>query len=773
MSTFSNTPQLPQPTPAGTSNVSGVQSTGAVSGNTTVNPGAISTVLAATSSQLTLSTGSGKVSIPSPRLTTVLDVGKDVAVSIDTEKSTAILEVAAKYNQQRLTLTPQQSQQVLQTVVQNPASLGSSVEVKGRVISVQQNQIQVSVNGQSVNLSVRNPQQYQTGQDVKLSLSTGTLGWEATVQNNSIKETFRLPQDESQKLLNSLRPGQPIELSEKGKQLIRPILRENSSSQLPVSLNKVTLSNTEGRVVAQLDIGGATIARLPLNKDALQSLGKVELRANSGVASFRDNNLQSDIRKLLGTQNQQVTAQPGANSQSTVNASSPGHVYQNPIKSSASAGETNTTKGNDVSPDIAKTIKASQEQFSDLGVKQKPVSAPVINEIKLGEQKDIRQSVQSAEPSGVPGKKSETPLSNSAQQILNTLKGLNAETAGEVRQTMLQNLSRLIDSMSQQGKTASSPIQAGDILKLVRHLSEQTSSSASAQSNSQSNNLLKAVDEMLASSGIDDSIKGHIKQAITQVKPEQSGIPIPDMQGVKQLLQSATLPLTPLSIVTPAPSAGLVAGLVNLLQVSLAARMNRGNQQVQDKLNNSLAGIVASGAKAQTGNKPGPQNMRELSNLEQKHNLVKVLSDMVNQHSQQKIQNAERSLQGQEAMYYVLPFGSVDDQKPAELLVQRDKPEQEKHQEKQADTKAWQLTMKLPVGELGEILTKSKVTEESITVDLYTSSEELKNLTMNYLPLLKRRFEVLGLNLEIGRCERGNIPEQLAKNPYQILETRV
>ena len=37
--------------------------------------------------------------------------------------------------------------------------------------------------------------------------------------------------------------------------------------------------------------------------------------------------------------------------------------------------------------------------------------------------------------------------------------------------------------------------------------------------------------------------------------------------------------------------------------------------------------------------------------------------------------------------------------------------------------------------------------------------------------MLKKRFESLGLNLEIGRCERGNIPEHLASNPYQILQT--
>lgn len=842
MSTFSNTPPLPQPAPLNTSVASGaagVESKGGNIGTTGVattaariNAGAVATVLAATSSQLTLSTGNGKVSLPATKLPAVLDVGKDVAVRISTPTSPTgplhtaasisnpasttydsktynnpILEVAAKYSQQRLTLTPQQSQQILQTVVQSPNSISGSLEIKGKVVSVQQNQIQVSVNGKTVNLSVRNPQQYQPGQDIKLGLSAGTLGWEANVQNDSIKESFRLPMEESRKILSSLRPGQSFELSEKGKQLVRPILRENSSSQLPSTLNKVSLSNTDGRIVAQLDIGNAAIAKIPINNTTLQTLSNVELRSTSGGPSFKENSLQSDVKRLLSNPTKtNVDAasnalsigksdfQPGLASKATGDSET-AHVYKNPISNTVnsttatkSAGVENVsgpnlTQNKEVSPDIAKTIKISQEQFSEIEVKFKPAAQPVVNEIKLSEQKADRPTVN---PSGAAPrtnentksnvKSTESLLSNSAQQILNTLKSLNTESAADVKQTMVQNLSRILDSINQAGKSNGN-LQATDVLKLLRQVSEKTAASgevkAVANGSSSKGELLKAVDELIDNKAIDQNIKSHVKQAISQVRPEQANLPIPDMHGVKQLLQSAALPLTPLSIVTPTPSAGLVAGLVNLLQVSLAARLNKGNQQLQDKISHSLTNIVTANARPQTAVKSGPQNIRELSNLEQKHNMVKMLSDMVNQHSQQKIQNAERNLQGQEGMYYVLPFGTADDQKPAELLVQRDKPDQERNIKEGAQTSAWQLTMKLPVGELGEILTKSKVTEESITVDLYTSSEELKNLTMNYLPLLKRRFDALGLKLEIGRCERGNIPEQLAKNPYQILETRV
>lgn len=777
MSTFSNTPNLPTPSSATATNTAVTKSAPAAPAGgpaTILNAGAISTILSTANSQLTLATATGKISIPATKITSALDTGKDVAIKVNSEKSTTLLEVAAKYSQQRISLNSQQSQQVLQTIVQNPGSLSGGVEVKGRVVAVQQNQIQVNVNGQTINLNVRNPQLYQKGQDIKLELSSGTLGWEVSVQNNKIKESLRLPPEDTHKLLKSLKPGNAIELSDTGKNFIKPVLKQNTESQLPEKLTRITLNNTDNKLTAKVEIGSNSIVKLPINEQTLQLLSKVDLRSNLSKGQFRENTLQSDINKILGQNpkgagdvlNEQSDVKTDKRSASTgATRQAESHIYRHPISAKQAPSV-------EMPADLEKTIKTSQEQFAELNTTSKKPPAAPINEIRLGKHNNIEGT--NAKPTETPEttqikKEPEKPLSTSAQQILNTLKTLNAENPTEIKNTMLQNLSRILEASTQQSKAAPANVQSGEILKLIRQITEQTSGNSTPQPEK----IFKAIEEVIESTAIDEGIKKHVKQAVNQIKPEQSGLPIPDMPGVKQLLQSPALPITATSLVTPAPSSGLVAGLINLLQVSLTAKLNKNNQQFQEKLSTSLAGIVASGVKAQTGAKPAGQGMRELSNIEQKHNLVKLLSDMVNQHTNQKVQNAERNLQGQEAMYYVLPFGQQEDQKPAELLIQRDKPEEQEKSEQKNQTSSWSLTMKLPIGELGEILTKSKVSEDKIELDLYTSSEELKNLTLNYLPLLKRRFDDLGLNLNIGRCERGNIPEQLAKNPYQILETRV
>lgn len=786
MNTFTNSSSSSVP-PANTvtakSSVLNPSATASTSNNNVLNQGAITTILASSSNQLTLATGSGKVSIPAVKIPPILNSGKDVSIKIITDKSTTLLEVAAKYSQQRLTLNSQQSQQVLQTVLQPPGSIANSLEVKGRVIAVLQNQIQVNVNGQSINLPVRNPQQYQIGQDVKLGLTSGTIGWEVEVQNKSIKESFRLPPEETQKILRSLTPTTPVELSEKGKKLISPLLKENSNSQLPGNINRVVLSKQPGNsgisLIAHLDIGDKPLATIKLNEQALKNLNGVELRSSHTPHQFRQNPLQTDINKAQ--EQAQVNAIKNT-SQDTLQISQDNSfpknaaktsannsvVYQSPRTQQQTAIQQNTSATN-VSPDIANTIKASQEKFTELNVTSNKEPSPPIKEIRLSQQKDNHESSDKI----AIAKNVEKPLSTPAQQILSTLRSLNTENAIEVKNTMLQNISKALESLNARGNNSAASPQPADVLKLMRTLTEQTSQGQNSSSAGQLNKLMGAIDELIANQNVEENVKSHVKQAIQQIKPEQSGMPLPDMQGIKQLLKASTLPVTPISIVTPPSGGGLVAGLINLLQVSMTARLNRSNQQAQEKLNNSLNNIVAPGIKPKTSSKPAGQNLKELSSLEQKHNMVKLLSDMVNQHSNQKMQNAERTLQGQEALYYVLPFSQREDQPPAELLIQRDKPEDDNKSEDKSQTSNWLLTMKLPIGELGEILTKSKVTEDKIELDMYTSSEELKIKTLNYLPLLKKRFDDLGIILEIGRCERGNIPDKLAKNPYQILETKV
>ena len=56
--------------------------------------------------------------------------------------------------------------------------------------------------------------------------------------------------------------------------------------------------------------------------------------------------------------------------------------------------------------------------------------------------------------------------------------------------------------------------------------------------------------------------------------------------------------------------------------------------------------------------------------------------------------------------------------------------------------------MKLDIGDAGQLLAKSKIDTDTITIDLYTSNETVLTRVADTLPFLERRLADLGLNVE-------------------------
>lgn len=775
---------------------------------TIASVGTVATIVSSTSQQLSLNLASGKVALPAAKIPVLLEPGKAISFKINSESTPNLLDISARYVQQRLTLTPQQSQLVIQTIVQTPSSLASNTVVKGTVLSLQPNAIQLNVNGETLNLVVKNPQEYRPGQQVKLALNNGTLGWEAQIQTEATKESLRLPAKDTEKLLQKLPASNVLELSESGRQKLKPILNKLTDSLAPEQFDKIQLKANHGRLTAQLEFGSKPIVSIQL-----------PAKLSSELQILVQKTVQAESDKLVSPATEKkaepvlLSKKPGESHYPNTNAA----TYKVAINS----------PGIEASPELAKTISDSQSQFHELKIK------PVIPEIRISEQKAQLQQLKQvkadsnikvdaskidvskvgasivgerntgiesdpkvekstiaktdathpAEPAKVtrtdsnntaPGDAAKlnevkAVLSSSAQQILQTLKAINANSNTDLRQTIFTNIEKIIAttvSASQQNNVPLQP-QIRDVLQSLKQLSEQTSKPGEGQLQK----LSIAVDEIAKNLNISDSIKQHIKAQMPQVTPGSDPVPAATSQAIKQLLQTPTMPITPVSLVA-ASGGGMVAGLINLLQVSLAARLNRSNTEVGEKIQNTISQLVGTSVKSAGPQKASTSGLRDLSQLEQKHNMVKLLSDAINQHSKQKLQNAERTLQGQEAFYYVLPFRQSDSHAPPELLVTREKDEEQTQNKDSAENRAWLLTMKLSVGELGELLAKTKVNDELIKVDFYTSNTRLKDTVLEHLPALKKRFDSLGLTMEIGRCELGQIPEHLAHNPYQILQTR-
>ena len=721
-------------------------------GKTVLNPGVIASVLSSGGKQLSLSTPNGKVSLPQPQRQPTLEPNKQVALQFNTGPSGNFLEVSSQYNQQRLALTPQQTERALQTVLRHPESVNNEISMSGKVLSSSGANLKVQIHNQSVDIVLKNTANFQSGNNIKLNLGQSGGQWQVTIAQGNAQQTAPITHLEVQKILESLRANQTLALSETGKHLLRPMLQEISSSQLPDKIPQISLQKVNDRLIAQMQLGGGAIAKIPVDQKLLASLSQLVSNQSHNSAQ------QQELLRQITTHLNNKSASPEDKQV---------HIYKNPIINAGNGAAGGKPEGVSHS-ELVNTIQASKDKFKNLNVSSGNITdgnnkhnalaektvAPT--EIKLGSSASLNTSTQS------------TSLSSSAQQIINTVRTLNQQALPEIKESILNNLTKLLQSMPA-SVGASHLNNPEDVLSKLKQLTDLTSHSGKGTLNS----LNSAMEELFQNSQIDPDIKTHIKQAMAQVRPETSGIPMPDMQSIKQLLTASALPLTPVTIVSPPANSGMMAGLINLLQVSLSARLNRQNNTAQEKITQSLSNILGRATTANTASKSQPQSLKELSSLEQKHNLSKLVGELAKQHSSQKLQNAERTLQGQEAMHYVLPFQTAENQPQAELLIQKEPQDESQQSREKSANKAWLLTMKLPIGALGEILTKSKVTEDKVEVDLYTSTEELKNHTLNYLPLLKTRLKSLGIELEVGRCERGNIPEKLAKNPYQLVETRV
>ncbi|GAC15735.1 hypothetical protein GLIP_3114 [Aliiglaciecola lipolytica E3] len=261
--------------------------------------------------------------------------------------------------------------------------------------------------------------------------------------------------------------------------------------------------------------------------------------------------------------------------------------------------------------------------------------------------------------------------------------------------------------------------------------------------------------------------------AETILKQIQQGLPQgkeADAENIKQIMSQTPLNLSPLQLTQGISSQGIVAGLMTMLQITLASRLNRNQPQSGEKIAQIVTSLISG------ENKPAAsqtqRSLNDLNQMEQKHQLLKQLGRMFAQHQFSKLNNAEQALQGQETFYYVLPSGTGEQKKDIELLIKRE-PEKQNTNEKQHNKDAiWHLTMKMDIGEIGQILTKAKLQQEQLELDLYTSNDAVKNLVFEYLPLFKKRLKSLGIEVSKAQCQLGKIPEHLQTRPYQIFETQ-
>ena len=241
---------------------------------------------------------------------------------------------------------------------------------------------------------------------------------------------------------------------------------------------------------------------------------------------------------------------------------------------------------------------------------------------------------------------------------------------------------------------------------------------------------------------------------------------------IQSMLLSPALLTTPTTLNSPIAASNFVQGLVALLQVSLAGRALQRQPNLKTQMD--LPDSIISRTLGATTNTQGPTSRvaQDFANLDSRTNIINNLKTLLANHQQHKVSQVESRIQGQDNFYYILPSVSQHTTAP-ELLIQRE-PDQHSGKDKEKGKQSlWHVTMKLDIGEIGEVLAKSKIKGDAISLDLYASNKAIVARIGDTLPYLKQRLTELGLEVTSSSFQQGSIPTTLSTRPHSIFETRV
>lgn len=281
---------------------------------------------------------------------------------------------------------------------------------------------------------------------------------------------------------------------------------------------------------------------------------------------------------------------------------------------------------------------------------------------------------------------------------------------------------------------------------------------------------LRAIESALSDSS---AIKSHATKALLEqtLKQLQQGLingQSSDAQKLKQLLTSS--PINTAQLTSAISTSGLLGGLSRLLQITLVARLVKNQPATSESVSNLFSSLFEASSK--TSKSQPLQSAKDINALEQKHQILQQLQRLFSQHHANKVLSAEQTLQGQDTLYYVLPSAIGEARKDIEILIKRHDDKESKNKADPSQNKVWQLTMKLAVGELGELLTKVKLNQSELEINFYASSEQLKHRVSDFTPMLVSRLKSLGVCVSSTQCQLGKIPDSLMTRPYQIFETQ-
>ncbi|MBU1619044.1 MAG: hypothetical protein KJ556_10475 [Gammaproteobacteria bacterium] len=240
-----------------------------------------------------------------------------------------------------------------------------------------------------------------------------------------------------------------------------------------------------------------------------------------------------------------------------------------------------------------------------------------------------------------------------------------------------------------------------------------------------------------------------ILQLVRQSQPDAS-----KMTNLAQLpaqLQ-ALLQFNPLQNVTmPQTAAGTLAVAIQLLLGRLGQSLPQNDKAVNK--DHKLKEFVA-----QLDQNQSSQLLKQLSS--QSSSLQHAQLSTLEQQSKDPLQQ----------LFLTLPIQNQQVSDFCQIAITQQEEDQDKGKGKSTQ---WQLSMKFDLKQLGQLLAISKLSGNSLALQLYTDTTVLKLLAEKYLPLLKDRCKAQGIEVTEAHCQLGKIPDTLMPKTTSLLAIRV
>ena len=167
-----------------------------------------------------------------------------------------------------------------------------------------------------------------------------------------------------------------------------------------------------------------------------------------------------------------------------------------------------------------------------------------------------------------------------------------------------------------------------------------------------------------------------------------------------------------------------------------------------------------------------PRLTQLIANLEpaQTSNLLRQLAShsATLQHSQ--LATLDSNAATQQQILLQLPLQQNDQSVFSQIqLEQRDAD----GKQQQGKEKLWQLTMKFDLQQLGPLLVVAKLQQQHLQLQFFTEQALTKRLADKFLPILKDRCAMQGLQVNQAECILGKIPDSLLPRANSLLAIKV